>query len=350
METSFSLPFNSYDFFGYILPGTFFSMGFMYVFHEKSELTELITTCKGINAFGAVFILLALLAGLYFIGQIIGSISHLLYDRLIIRNIIGYPFQYILDLPPRPEKSMRLVYLLLLFCILQFILAPTYYEFFCKFYDWNTVWEDLIVWLLVCFGLFVLSFWLRLRLVCSVLSRMDEHGNFIEEAKEDSIEENKILAYICDFGVSAFRYIFVLLRKISSTDTKVNDDIRMKFINRVRDEYKIDLECEKKYNSDAYWIGYIGLLTDESKHVGKVENWMNLYGCLRNYSCSFLIIAIVVAVSQWKSVLDGEIEIPNTKVLITLLVLCFILFIRYWIIYFGYYSKYIIRAFALKEK
>lgn len=351
METSYSLPFNTYDFFGYILPGTFLSMGLMYIFQEELKLSELITKYNDIEAFWAVFILLFVLAGVYFMGQLIGSISHLLYDRLVVRNIIGYPFQYILDLPSRPERSMRLAYLILLFFVLQLILAPTYYEFFCNYYDWNSVWKGILVWLLLCLGSFIVVFWLRLRLVCSIISRMDACGNFVREAKDDSIEKDKRLIKACEYGVKTFRWFFVLLRKISSTDTKVKDDIREKFIRRVHNEYKIDLEHDDKYNSDAYWIGYIGLLNADSKHVGKVENWMKLYGCLRNYSCSFLILAAVVAFLQWKSIINGAVDIPNTTILLIFLMVSFVLFIRYWIIYFGYYSKYIIRAYALsKEK
>lgn len=348
MKTTFSLPFNSYDFFGYLLPGTLFSFGVAYVFWDDLPLKNWLLQKHEINAFVVVLVLLGLLAGLYFIGQIIGGISHLLYDRLLVRNIIGYPFQYILDLKPRPEDSMRVVYLLLAFGGLQVVLAPTIYELLCKYFTQSESWHGIIIWLSICGLLFLCSFVLRTILVCSRLSRLDDQGHEVKPAAEGSIEKDPHLASLCHGIVRKFSYLFVLLRKISSTDTKVNEAIRNKFIERIRTEYEIDLEKEDKYTSDAYWIAYIGLLNTDQKHDAKIANWLNLYGCLRNYSCSFFILSIIVATNQWIEMWTEKTVISDTITLGVFLILSFVLFIRYWIIFFGYYSKYIIRAFALK--
>jgi hypothetical protein len=353
MKTTFSLPFNSYDFFGYLLPGTLFAFGGAYVFWDKLPLESCLTQESKINAFIVVLVLLGLLAGLYFIGQIIGSISHLLYDRLLVRNIIGYPFQYILDLKPRPEDSMRITYLLLLVCGLQYIIAPTLYELLCMTPLVNIAWICTIIWVTFWTCVFILAFSLRFCLVFSRISGMDNYGRKKTKKRDDdenSIENDGLMKKFCCGGVRVLWYLSVLLRKISSTDTKVNKEIRKKFIDGVKTDYEIDLEKEENYNSDAYWIAYIGLLNANQKHGAKIENWLNLYGCLRNYSCVFLILSIVIAVKQWGEMVNDVTAVSDTKILLAFLGLSFILFIRYWIIFFGYYSKYIIRAFALKEK
>lgn len=352
MKTTFSLPFNSYDFFGYLLPGTLFSFGIAYVFWDELPLKEWLFQKHEINAFVVVLVLLGLLAGLYFIGQIIGSISHLLYDRLLVRNIIGYPFQYILNLKPRPEDSMRITYLLLLVCALQYILAPSLYELLCNFFSFaqENAWKCVVVWVAFWTVAFVGAFILRLCLVCYRISLMDNQGNIVKkkDPNKKTVENDGLMKMLCRVGVRILWYLSVLLRKISSTDTKVNDEVRKKFIDRVKTDYKIDLEKEDKYNSDAYWIAYIGLLNTDQKHDAKITNWLNLYGCLRNYSCSFLILSIVVVIGQWTEMLADKTVISDTITLGVFLILSFVLFIRYWIIFFGYYSKYIIRAFALK--
>lgn len=352
MKTTLSLPFNSYDFFGYLLPGTLFAFGTAYVFWEDLPLKSWLTEKHEINAFVVVLVLLGLLAGLYFIGQIIGSISHLLYDRLVVRNIIGYPFQYILDLKPRPEDSMRITYLLLIICGLQYVFAPSMYELWCLFVPADVAWVRTVIWVASWSVVFVGAFLLRFCLVCSRISSMDSQGHVVKEQKNDknSIENDGLMKKICCGGVRVLWYLSVLLRKISSTDTRVNIGIRNNFLNRVKNDYGIELEKEENYNSDAYWIAYIGLLNTDQKHDAKIGNWLNLYGCLRNYSCVFLILSIVIAVSQWMEMMKEPATISDTKILLVFLGLCFILFIRYWIIFFGYYSKYIIRAFALKEK
>ena len=352
MKTTFSLPFNSYDFFGYLLPGTLFSFGVAYVFWDDLPLTDWLLQKHEINAFVVVLVLLGLLAGLYFIGQIIGSISHLVYDRLIVRNIIGYPFQYILNLKPRPEDSMRITYLLLIVCVLQYVFAPSLYEMLCNRFSFaqENAWTCIVVWLASWTVAFVVAFILRLCLVLHRISLMDSQGNLVKKKDPDekTIENDGLMKIFCRVGVRILWYLSVLLRKISSTDTKVNDEVRKKFIDRVKTDYEIDLEIEDKYYSDAYWIAYIGLLITNQKHDAKITNWLNLYGCLRNYSCSFFILALIVAAGQWQEMWVKETVISDTKILGVFLVLGFALFIRYWIIFFGYYSKYIIRAFALE--
>lgn len=41
------------------------------------------------------------------------------------------------------------------------------------------------------------------------------------------------------------------------------------------------------YNSDIYWIANSYFVKDEnSVHCKKLNNWLDMFGCLRNYSCA----------------------------------------------------------------
>lgn len=356
MKTSFSLPFNSYDFFGYILPGTLFSFGFLFLFKDKIGKfvtnENIIQQITGMSAFLAILVLLGLLAILYFIGQVIGCVSHLLYDRLLVRNVIGYPFQYILDLKSRPDDSVRITYLLLVVFALQVAVVPLIYETLCRF-DILTVkggWRLCVIWLSIFGILFIASFALRFFLVLSRMSRMDSMDHYIKEAKKTSIEKDEEMMKLCEKTRRIAWYIFFPIRKLTSTDTKVTPSIREKFITRFRNQTNLNLKKQKEYNSDAYWLTYISLVKSDSRHDAKINNWLNLYGCLRNYSCVFLILTFGISFRQWICITHNQVLLPDTRFLIACLLLSLILFIRYWIIYFSYYTKYIIRAYAMENE
>lgn len=356
MKTNFSLPFNSYDFFGYILPGTLFSFGMLYLF--KDEVIEIVSNhdfmqqIMGMSTFLAIMVLLGMLALLYFIGQVIGCVSHLLYDRLLVRNVIGYPFQYILDLKPRPDDSVRITYLLLVVLALQITAIPLIYETLCRFGILTVIggWRLCVIWLSIFSVLFLLAFILRFCLVMSRMRRMDDRDHYVKKTKNGSIENDETMVKLCERARRFVWYIFFPIRKLTSTDTKVSPAIREKFISRFKKSTTLNLNEQKEYNSDAYWLTYISLIKFDAKHDVKISNWLNLYGCLRNYSCVFLILTFAISFRQWIHVYNSEILIPDTRFLLISLALCLILFVRYWIIYFGYYTKYIIRAYAMEEE
>lgn len=353
MKTNFSLPFNAYDFFGYILPGSLFSFGILYLLKDKIPFDEQqIEILTRMSAFSAILLLLGLLAILYFVGQVIGCVSHLLYDRLFVRNVIGYPFQYILDLKPRPDDSVRITYLLFVILGIQFLITPLLCEELYRF-DFlknNGGWTFCAIWM-TSFGLlFLLSFIFRVILVISRMRRMDNREHFVKKSEENSIENDGHMVSLCKILTRVAWYIFYPVRKLTSTDTKVHQEIRRMFMDQMKRQTGLDLKSQTEYTSDAYWLAYISLVKHVPRHDAKINNWLNLYGCLRNYSCVFLILSFIMSVRQWICIYRGEFFLPDTINLIVAILLCLVLFVRYWIIYFSYYTKYIIRAYAFENK
>lgn len=350
VKTNLSLPFNSYDFFGYILPGTLFSLGLFFILKDCIDLTSFLDTIKNVNTVFAILISLGALALLYFVGQIVGCFSHLLYDRLMVRNIIGYPFQYILSLKPRPDDSVRITYLLFILSVLSIMISPEIYEFLIS-YEFTTVhygWVVSIVFSSIFVVLFAISFVLRILLVFSKMRRMNNSDAVIRKANGNSIENDGTMKKICSVVARLSWYVFFPLRKITSTDTKIHPEMRKRFISKMKEQTGVDLCTVKEYTSDAYWMTYISLLKSDVKHDSKIGNWLNLYGCLRNYSCAFFLLIFIGSVQQWMQMIDGCVNLSNTKFILISFVLGTVLFIRYWIIYFSYFTKYIIRAYVLE--
>lgn len=349
VKSNFSLPFNSYDFFGYILPGTLFSLGLAFIFYDYVDYNACLASLKNVGTVFAILISLGILAILYFVGQFIGCISHILYDRLMVRNIIGYPFQYILGLKPRPDDSVRITYLILVVCFFVTLLSPELYELLNRFqcFKQHSNWIICVILSSVFFILFFSAFFLRIWLVISRMRRMNNLDEYIRDADENSIEEDSFMQNICAKLARVAWYIFFPLRKLTSTDTKINPVLRKQFLDKMRKKYGVNLETSHSYTSDAYWMTYISILKSDVRHDVKIGNWLNLYGCLRNYSCAFLVLASIAAFKQWCYMAEGTPFVPYSKFVVIALFLSLVLFVRYWIIYFSYYTKYIIRAFVM---
>ena len=330
----FSIPFNTYDFFGYLLPGTLFSLGVLVVFNDKIK-----SWVDGYNSLGisipfTVVLTMLMAAGLYFIGQIIGCIGHIIYDRMVVRNILGYPFYRILGLNQNVELSSMLISYVLIMCGFIGILIPVFVRLVHFFFNVNEV---------VFFSYFavILIFLIIFILLFAFSAKIVQDGSSIKK---------------CDLkGVRKFfERITEMFLKVTATNVGVNEAVQNKFMMKLKKRTGLRKNhfC-KEYGSDIYWVTYIDLMKAKDPcHQGKISNWLDMYGCLRNYSCAFLLLATIESIRIYASLFcecsEGFV-FEDYAVLVGFLFLSFLLFVRYWIMYYSYYSKYIIRAYALED-
>lgn len=135
---NFNIPFTNYDVFGYILPGALFSLGLLVVASDdvvafRSKVEYL--TAK--SAVESVIFLLVIFAALYFIGHIIGCVGHLIFDRLIVRLLLGYPLYYILGWEDKVEQSLKTrrlkVFLFVVLCLFFLVCTHSLLSYFNRF-------------------------------------------------------------------------------------------------------------------------------------------------------------------------------------------------------------------------
>ncbi|MBO4829705.1 MAG: hypothetical protein J5534_09810 [Fibrobacter sp.] len=352
----FSIPFNTYDFFGYLLPGTLFSLGLAGIFH--SDALKVYKKFEGMSSFLAVISTLIVCACLYFLGQIIGCIGHIIYDRIIVRNILGYPFYKILGMNSGLKysyKNFSFFFVLLFFAVIIF---PVFY------YASDVIPGNKIK-MIESYYMDCIVF--RFILALFVFVSLKKIFVFFKE-KMDQFDLKKILnindgdGFLCViFNVveSLFfiipanllcRMFVYVFRKITATDYDINDCLKKRFLEKLEDRTELKKEDFEKYGSDIYWVTYIDLMKVKNPcHQGKISNWLDMYGCLRNYSCVFLLLAVIESFRLWFNVTNGKVNALDFFILLGSLILSFLLFLRYWIMYYSYYSKYIIRAYALEE-
>lgn len=324
MNSEFKLPFDTYDFFGYLLPGTLLSLGLGFIFWDKIG-EDVIKFIPGfgpkIEVDATVAILLVLVAVMifYFLGHLVGCIAHIVYDRMIVRNILVYPFYSILKLQTPLEKYLpdtaRIRWFLLIMAGVITIVMPTFLLLGLK-----CKWLYIIFYVIIVAVLKCISF---------------------------NCEKIKKLKNIC-------KKLHHKFREFTVTNIGVSKELNKKFFNRLNKTTGLNSDNIEDYNSDIYWLAYMGLIQEKDgpHHDGKIGNWLCLYGCLRNYSCAFLMMAAVASFRLWMDIFCEcrNVEILRYAIIIAAtLLLSFLLFMRYWIFYYAYYSKYIIRAYAVGD-
>ncbi|MCK9181589.1 MAG: hypothetical protein M0P13_01740 [Fibrobacteraceae bacterium] len=364
-EMKQTMPFSANDFFGYLLPGLIFTLSF-YGWSRYAHLSWVMywdkCDIKNISVGGSIFYMFFAFAVVYFFGHIIGSISHIIYDRILIRNIIGYPLQYILGTGFKPKPEIRATYLLALVILFILAIMPGIFEVYLKF--WQSDFyeslqprilniEDFEKFLAHCaVVVFVVLIFLLLTVIRFRLRTIDAEVAVRSEKKIlKNLREfiNGKILFLMAISVNFLsRCIFFPIRKFVSTDSRVDKEIANKFISEMNEQHNVNANS---YNSDAYWMASISLAQDP-KIDAKLTNWLNLYGCLRNYSCALFMLAMIIASYHWYKILTliQIHDLRGSRILLVSIVISGILFFRYWIIYYSYYSKYIIRAYVFKNE
>lgn len=328
-----SWPFSSYDFFGYLMPGLMFSLSMLgwLVYADYITIPQSLTDEMSKIGIGNSLLLIFMAFTMsYFVGHLIGAISHLLYDRIMIRNIIGYPFQKILKTKHEPDDETRSSYIKILMSFFLLLIFPGFIELVICFYNSVTFAWNGFSWAFFERVVFVFILVYLLIIFFSKIYNMN---------KKKSSKK---------FGIIVKNYVLKPIQKLTATDTGVENEIVQSFKERMLKTHGIDVDTN---SSDVFWLASIELLKNNEVN-SKLTNWLNLYGCLRNYSCSFLLLAIIIVSNHWYKIiwLHQVTDLRGSRILLASLVISGILFLRYWIIYYSYYSKYLIRVYACMDE
>lgn len=341
--------FSSYDFFGYLLPGIISFLVVLFCTHNLDlPLLKLLTKEDLIQILKETFLLdngitskiigtIVLLTSLYFTGHIVACFSHIIFDRIIVRNSIGYPIPFIIKTDARQKSRVQTAYTTLIILGLIFLAYPIFFYVFPNFQM-----AEITIKLIITISLTIII--VRGIQIFLSLYRVNRKSWRITR----KIAYMRFMKFIFRKPLIDMRFISTLFylpfRKFTSTDSPINEDISKRFKSKFETIFKFK---PKQYDSDAYWLAYIAISNDSNTRI-KLNNWLNLYGCLRNYSCVMSLTAFFIASNIWYTIifLDSTPSFTDSLALMVFIFLMFILFVKYWIIYFNYYSKYIVRTFA----
>jgi hypothetical protein len=336
-------PFNTYDVFGYLIPGAVFGLfSFLTEFWMKSTfqiehapiftLLELFVDIdSSTSTMRAITFLLIILIILYFFGHLIATISSLYIDRTLIRKGYNYPIIGLMTNMVYHEdhhaKTIRSNFVVLNAALCIYILLLL----FPALFNLRSVCEEVVLHILGSFFLIVFFFGLS-------MSFTNARSLFWMKSSRTR-----------NFFSNIYTRISNILGRIVGTSDQMSSEIIEKYKRFIKYELKLD---PNSGSSEIYWLSYIYIIRNSESLNGLILNWLHLYSFARNVATSMfsclIYISLLLTVNTHSG--SGIQNWPRVEALILIAILSFvymssILFlIRYYYLYYSYYSKFIIRS------
>jgi len=340
------LPFNLYDFYGYIIPGVLLLAGsFLIMAHFIKDIESVyIFATNYLNSLKftpAIIFFIILISIIYFVGHINAMISHLIFDRILVKRILGYPIYDLLNIDNNLRDFSRATNYYLLTLINLLIFVPI-----LKLWFPSIIKLDILIRVLI--FLFVLLFTLR-----TIILFLEKY--FFEEVKvahiNDALNFEKSLKIVhwlyCSFYYLIEKTIIRVAKEFISNDTPLDQTIIDKFANKIKTDFSLDY---KAIGTDNYWLPVIKIANNNEIILKYIMNWLNLYSFLKNLSMvGFLLClesGIFITLNSYNHNFNSE-PIWESIIFGLLYIGSLLLLLRYWVIYRNYYTKYIIRAYTV---
>ena len=328
-----SIPFSMYDFFGYLFPGLILVLGlFLYGYfelHLRNSILEdqrqLLLDLKKIFEmspliFGTLLMLMGLV-GVYLIGHVVATISHIIIDRLIVGNVIQYPYTLFLRISKKQRAVADIVNRVAIFLFFSMIV-------FCLIANFTQ--ENLIA--TIFFKVFFVALCVLVFIrICLIIIRA-----YKEESKWP--DDHKVYMWLIKESQSFDRIFTKPIQQILMIDKPFEDEQAECIRNRIKTKLNLDSE---KAGSDNFWYPCLYSMRNET-YAKMIYNWLHLYSLNRNVCTSFFILLLIPVYSSFHS---GN---YNHSVWISVTSALMLFFGgRYLMLYYTYYTKNVFRSFMI---
>jgi hypothetical protein len=310
---------DAYDFFGYLIPGLILLFSvflahigastkqpFMQYFKDIDFLRAKFETIPSVAAVAVVVVLA------YVLGHVVGSVAAFFFEKLVVKNIYGYPYKYLLFCECGKDDDRSTAYKALTVCIYIFIIVFIVWTRQVRgiLMDW---WGVVAVLFAYCFYVYRYSTSKAKKELSWFLSRVFW-----------------VVEWVCGHFVSQHQ--------------PFPEKFRSAFFVKFKKEFGFDFDSE--IAPEVFWAIYWHVATGNEYVRAKIEKWMILYSFMRNLGCSLLMSAIVISVPQ---IYYAEKSVFIQLCALALVGLSSIFMIRYYYLYYNYYSKNTFRAFVFAK-
>lgn len=333
-------PFSTYDFLGYLIPGsTFIATGYFFdrwlssvaeapltlLFKNFAQIVQEVNTGGEANAFNSIVAILLIFIVCYTVGHIIATLSSFFIDRYLIKSGFRYPLINFLNqdksnevvspsriFKTRARCALVLIYLTLITTV-QLILINSNQSLI------NFIW-----WILggsVAFFL-IFTFYFPKRLI-------------------------KFLSYIPS-------KLGAMIEQHLDMSGKMDENFASLVINQIKKDFKIDLKVanNSKGYSNAYWLMFLKVSEKSPVSQGMLVNWLHLYSYARNTSTAFFLTSVyltTVLIINGGQLFDhsliARVSYFYGAFFILSLLISLILLIRYYYLFSSYYTKFLLRSY-----
>lgn len=317
---------DAYDFFGYLIPGfillailIFVHITFAYSNIEKCPgVKDIITFDIKSYQFIAVSLIVILVS--YVLGHVIASVASFVFEKFVIKNIFGYPYHLLLF---NEAERIKLVgneaYTKLQLTAERAkaatIFAYIFFSAFC-FFPINII-------------NFIFSYYLVVGLFFVLWVFF--HSDFSSE-----------LEFIRSILSYPFGKIENIVCLFSGHNRPMPSSMRKLFFKKFEREFKVS---HKELDSEIFWAVYWKVTKNDAYIKGKIDKWLVLYSFMRNLGCALLLSSVALASRQLVLGQSFQLGIHS----FALLVISVILTIRYYYLYYSYYSKSIFRIYLYMD-
>jgi hypothetical protein len=333
------VPFDLYDFFGYLFPGAFllFTTCLFFQFSGLVNFIDVINATikvyeKAPFIVGLIMVVMGIIL-VYTLGHFVAMFGQIIFDRIFLDEIIQHPIFALLKI----EKSQR-IYSVAIFQIIFFL-----YNLFIVFQIFNLHFlrVPLIYNLATSDIVIIFSFLLLFAIKIIVMI-----CRFNPECKE-RLERNglpmgtKFAGWLALFiSNNLIKPLISSIQKLLGLDRPFSDQLIEKHKENFKKYFGLDSD-EAKYEN--YWLSFFYTSSRNLSATAQIKNWLQLYSFARNTSAAaYLTLTIMSIVLLFSSSYHND----TIRLLgIILYLFAIILMLRYWYLYYNYFVKNIIRAF-----
>ncbi len=330
-EFSPFVPFDLYDFFGYLFPGILFAANaivflkeiYPNYFDEYFKIFFLAESSSSLTFIGSTSFIVVAIVLLYTIGHFIATLSHIIIDRVLIDGVEGYPLNFLLDIPrgSRPYSEATFKYLFALFNLL--FLIPFIFS------DYGTTKSIIILILILVVILILFRF---------IIMLIRAYKSKETAAKIANVRIFKLFYLPSKILIDP---IIEFYRRLLGMDRKFPES----FIRSYKELYKErfpQLEPDD-VGSENYWLSVFHVNNSSIAHQRVLYTWLHLYGFSRNTCAAFYLSGVLIIV--YILFHESAFTTVSRYHIFILWIFSVMLGLRYWILYSHYYSKAVIRAF-----
>lgn len=373
----FKIPFNAYDIFGYLIPGSFF-MIVAFFFDKQLEINHKcaflpvahilkIEPPEKMNGFLVDAILLIILVIFaYVLGHIIASGSSYLLDKTLINRGHGYPYQKLLQIDEQRIYVTRIGRFVrgLFFWFNTYLLVQ--YVSWTFHIEYTNLAATIMIWWVILF--FILSVILYPLIKERTKKSEDEILNKISIAWVRKlvrwVAHTKFWFHIVksyNWLLNKIRWIYDLIVKypwagfydllngmyayMAKTRHPFDDNMIQKF--KYHFETVFGYQAEKA-GTNNYWFAVM-YVNERSRNLSQtVQNFLSLYSFARNLSASLFLLFLYMF---FMFIFNHEVlnTIQKSRLIFAPLLAYagyIIVLSRYYYLYKNYYSKYVLRSFV----
>ncbi|SHJ76690.1 hypothetical protein ACQ0P8_06800 [Halodesulfovibrio aestuarii] len=357
-ETARGIRIDSYDYFGYLVPGMVTMLGFgTLLIYAMGCSTEACTALKALftqkdtpstTIIISGLVVFALLS--YVMGHIAGTFSSMVYEKLFVKKVTQYPTNRLLNINLTSDEKWQLNvtrYFYLFFVTMQYVLVVLYsYRVEID----GVLPEEIKLFLVNHFGtddVFILSVIL---LFVWLLAKIINEGLMSIPGQEGS-PHLLIKWYQCFFLFFSlvFSLPMLLISLLLGKLLGMRDKFPVEFATKIKEKYNrifsIDFETAK--STEVWWSLYWYVINRDNVVRARIDKFLSLYGFMRNlaFACWFTAVCISITHNNFAS------DMPAFQIITMGLLFCSIIFaVRFYYLYYNYYSKTIFRVFLYLDE